>query len=66
MRRWLAGLAEILDWWRVYAAVLVALAAAGGILGIVPDAQPALLLAGGAVIIGVVAGILWQARRDRR
>lgn len=65
MRRWLAGVAEMLDWWRLYAAILVALTAVVPLLRIVQDVQLALLLSGGAVIVGVVAGILWHARSAR-
>ena len=66
MRRWLAGLAELLDCWRVYATVLVSLTIAVLPLWIVQDVELALLLSGGAVIVGVVAGVVWHARTTRR
>lgn len=65
MRRLLGVLAEILDWWRLYVAMLVSFVIAGMLVGRVDEVQSALLLSGGTLIAGVVAGILWQARAGR-
>ncbi len=65
MHRLLGVLAEVLDWWRVYVALLVSFLIAGVVVGRVEEVQTALLLSGGTLIAGVVAGILWQARAGR-
>jgi len=65
LRRLLGVIAEILDWWRVYVAVLVACVIAGLVVGRIEEVQSALLLSGGTLIIGVVIGVLWQARAGR-
>jgi hypothetical protein len=65
MRRLLGALAEILDWWRIYVAVLAAFVIAGLVVARIEEVQSALLLSGGTLIVGVVAGILWQARAGR-
>lgn len=65
MRRLLSILAEVLDWWRVYVAMLASLVVAGLVVGRVDEVQSALLLTGGTLLVGVVAGILWQARVGR-
>lgn len=65
MRRLLAALAEVLDWWRVYVAMLVSFVIAGLVVGRVEEVQSALLLSGGTLLAGVVTGILWQARAGR-
>jgi hypothetical protein len=65
MRRLLGALAEILDWWRVYVAMLAAFVIAGLVVVRIEEVQTALLLSGGTLIAGVVTGILWQARAGR-
>jgi hypothetical protein len=65
MRRLLAALAEVLDWWRVYVSMLVSFVIAGLVVGRIEEVQSSLALAGGTLLVGVVAGVLWQARAGR-
>ena len=54
-------MAEFLDWWRVYAAVLAGLVAGAGLLWVGNDAPWAAMAAITSAVISLVGGLLWQA-----
>ncbi|MFO1319182.1 MAG: hypothetical protein U1F52_06175 [Burkholderiales bacterium] len=64
-RRRLSLLLEVLDWWRLYVAILAAFVAAGLAVWFVPSLPVSEWIAVAFVLVGVVAGVLWQASRRR-
>lgn len=57
---------DLLDWWRVYAAVLGALVSAAALLILADNSRLAGLAAIFLVAVGLVAGLLWQAAANRQ
>lgn len=57
---------DLLDWWRVYAAVLGALVSAAALLFLAEGSRLAGLVAIALVAVGLVGGLLWQAAANRQ
>lgn len=57
---------DVLDWWRVYAAVLGGLIPAAALLFLAEGSRLAALAAIFLMAVGLVAGLLWQAAANRR
>lgn len=64
-RRALSALLEVLDWWRLYVAILASFVVAGLAVWFVPSLPMSEMIAAVAVLAGAVAGVLWQASRRR-
>jgi len=57
---------DLLDWWRVYAAVLGALLGAAALVFLADGSRVAGVVAIALVAVGLVAGLLWQSAATRR
>ncbi len=57
---------EVLDWWRVYVALLAGLLLGAGLLWAGNDAPWASMAAITTSAAGLVAGLLWHARAHPR
>ncbi len=57
---------DLLDWWRVYAAVLGGLLGAAALVFLADGSRLAGVAAIALVAFGLVAGLLWQSAATRR